>query len=162
MEYLYKYPQQKFPYDELLSVNRQRSRTEPEYEILDTGIFNNNEYFDVHVTYAKQDSRDIFIRINIHNRYSKSAGITVLPTLLFYNRSSNENLLEKPVITSVNKTTVKATHQRLGTYYLYFQPPRISLFTDNVTNTKKVTGKPNATQFPKQYPSCSTHTCPSN
>ena len=149
MEYLYKYPQQEFPYEQLKRENQLRGKDEPEYELLDTGLFDDNEYFDVHVTYAKQDSRDIFIRINIHNRYSKSAGITVLPTLLFYNRSSNENLLEKPVITSVNKTTVKATHQRLGTYYLYFQPPRISLFTDNVTNTKKVTGKPNATPFTK-------------
>ncbi|MEP6628552.1 MAG: glucosidase, partial [Ginsengibacter sp.] len=77
------------------------------------------------------------------------AGITVLPTLWFYNRSSNENLAEKPVITSVNNTTVKASHQRLGTYFLYFQPPRISLFTDNVTNTKKVTGKANPTPFVK-------------
>lgn len=149
MEYLYKYPQQEFPYEKIRTENKLRTKTEPEYEILDTGIFDNNEYFDVGVTYAKQDSQDIFIKINIHNRYSESAGITVLPTLWFYNRSSNENLAEKPIITSVNKTCVKATHQRLGTYYLYFQPPRISLFTDNVTNTKKVTGKTNATPFVK-------------
>ncbi|HSV11695.1 MAG TPA: hypothetical protein VLI68_13035, partial [Hanamia sp.] len=69
--------------------------------------------------------------------------------LWFYNRSSNENLAEKPVITSINKTTVKATHKRLGNYFFYFQPPRITLFTDNVTNTKKVTGKTNATPFVK-------------
>jgi hypothetical protein len=70
--------------------NRLRSKNEPEYEILDTGIFNDNEYFDVTITYAKQDSKDIFIKINIHNRNTKSAGITVLPTLWFYNRSSNQ------------------------------------------------------------------------
>jgi hypothetical protein len=81
MEYLYKYPQREFPYEQLKTENQLRGKDVPEYEILDTGIFDNNEYFDVHVTYAKQDSRDIFIRINIHNRYSKSAGITVLPTL---------------------------------------------------------------------------------
>jgi hypothetical protein len=149
MEYLYKYPQQEFPYEKLRTENKLRSKREPEFEILDTGIFDNNEYFDVHITYAKQDSQDIFIKINIHNRYSESAGITVLPTLWFYNRSSNENLAEKPVITSINKTTVKATHKRLGNYFFYFQPPRITLFTDNVTNTKKVTGKTNATPFVK-------------
>ncbi|MGN6541139.1 MAG: MGH1-like glycoside hydrolase domain-containing protein [Ginsengibacter sp.] len=149
MEYLYKYPQQEFPYEKIKTENKSRSKREPEYEILDTGIFDNNEYFDVHVTYAKQDSHDIFIKINIHNRYSESAGITVLPTLWFYNRSSNENLSEKPLITLANKTTVKATHQRLGTYFLYFQPPRISLFTDNVTNRKKVTGETNPTPFVK-------------
>jgi len=149
MEYLYKYPQQEFPYEKIKNENKSRSKREPEYEILDTGIFDNNEYFDVRVTYAKQDSQDIFIKINIHNRYSESAGITVLPTLWFYNRSSNEKLAEKPVITSISKTSVKATHERLGSYYLYFQPPRISLFTDNITNTKKVTGKTNATPFVK-------------
>jgi len=149
MEYLYKYPQQEFPYEQIKRENRERSKNDPEYEILDTGIFDNNEYFDVHVTYAKQDSKDIFIKINIKNRHSESAGITVLPTLWFYNRDSNKSFSEKPVITSVNKTTVKATHERLGTYYLYFQSPRISLFTDNETNTKKVSGKPNATPFVK-------------
>lgn len=149
MEYLYKYPQQEFPYEKIKNENKARSKREPEYEILDTGIFDNNEYFDVRVTYAKQDSHDIFIKINIHNRYSESAGITVLPTLWFYNRSSNENLSEKPVITSISKTSVKATHERLGSYYLYFQPPRISLFTDNVTNRKKVTGETNPTPFVK-------------
>ena len=96
MEFLYKYPQCEFPYDDLRNINKQRSRNDPEYEILDTGVFNDNEYFDVHVTYAKQDSQDIFIKINIHNRSSKAAPITVLPTLWFYNRSSNQSLEEKP------------------------------------------------------------------
>ncbi|MEP6926606.1 MAG: glucosidase, partial [Ginsengibacter sp.] len=149
MEYLYKYPQQEFPYEDIKRENRQRSKNEAEYEILDTGIFNNNEYFDVYVTYAKQDSQDIFIKINIHNRYTKSAGITVLPTLWFYNRSSNQNLTEKPVIADYNKTTVKATHQRLGTYYLYFQPTRATFYTENETNTELVSGIPNATPFVK-------------
>ncbi len=149
MEYLYKYPQAEFPYEQLKTQNRERFKLDPEYEILDTGIFDNDEYFDVHVTYAKQDSKDIFIRITIYNRGKNSAGITVLPTLWYYNRSSNEHLAEKPVITAVDKTAVKATHQRLGTYYFYYQSPRISLFTDNVTNTKIVTGTPNATPFVK-------------
>src|ERR1022692_3643614 len=118
MEYLYKYPQRAFPYEELKRLNRERSKYDPEYEILDTGIFDNNEYFDITVTYAKQDSQDIFIKINILNRFTESAGITVLPTLWFYNRSSNDRLSEKPIIKDYNKTTVKATHQRLGTYYL--------------------------------------------
>ncbi|MEO8412699.1 MAG: glucosidase [Ginsengibacter sp.] len=149
MEYLYKYPQQEFPYEALKRENRQRSKNEAEYEILDTGVFNNNEYFDVTVTYAKQDSKDIFIKINIHNRSTKSAGITVLPTLWFYNRASNLRLAEKPVIADYNKTTVKATHQRLGTYYLYFPRTRATFYTDNITNTEKVSGTPNASPFVK-------------
>ncbi|MEO8853862.1 MAG: glucosidase, partial [Ginsengibacter sp.] len=149
MEYLYKYPQQEFPYENIKKENKQRSRNEPEYEILDTGIFDNNEYFDVYITYAKQDSQDIFIKISVVNRFTESAGITVLPTLWFYNRASNQNLSEKPNITTINNTSVKASHERLGTYYLYFQPPRITLFTDNVTNMKKVNGTPNETPFVK-------------
>src|ERR1700733_5535204 len=80
MEYLYKYPQQEFPYKKLVEENRRRSREEPEYEILDTGVFDGEEYFDVTISYAKQHSRDIFIRIDIHNRHDKRAEITVLPT----------------------------------------------------------------------------------
>ncbi|MEO6329515.1 MAG: glucosidase [Ginsengibacter sp.] len=149
MEYLYKYPQQEFPYEDLKRENRQRSKNDSEYEILDTGIFDNDQYFDVCITYAKQDSNDIFIKINIHNRYSASAGITVLPTLWFYNRLSNQKLAEKPVITDHNKTTVKATHQRLGTYYLYFPRTRATFYTENETNTQKVSGIPNASPFVK-------------
>jgi hypothetical protein len=149
MEYLYKYPQQKFPYDDLLAMNRQRSRTEPEYEILDTGIFNNNEYFDVNITYAKHSSRDISIKIDIHNRGPKSAEITVLPTLWFYNRWMHDPSKKKPSISWRDKTSVKATHHRLGTYYLYFQPPREVLFTENETNFEKVNGKPNLSPFTK-------------
>ena len=86
MEYLYKYPQQAFPYDELREENQKRTKEDPEYEILDTGVFDNNQYFDVLVTYAKQGAEDIFIKIDITNRYSKAAEITLLPTLWFYNR----------------------------------------------------------------------------
>ena len=149
MEYLYKYPQREFPYKSLLDENRKRSKEEPEYEILDTGVFDKDEYFDVKVTYAKQHARDIFIRIDIHNRYTKAADITVLPTLWFYNRRSNGDLEKRPVITSRDKTSVKAAHSRLGSYYLYFQSPHYTLFTENETNTEKVSGVPNKTPFVK-------------
>ncbi|HZW66812.1 MAG TPA: glucosidase, partial [Hanamia sp.] len=149
MEFLYKYPQQEFPYDELRNVNKDRSRNDSEYEILDTGVFDENEYFDVSVTYAKEDSQDIFIRIDIKNQFSQAAPVTLLPTLWFYNRSSNQQLGEKPSINYISTNKVKATHQRLGTYYLYFQTPDLVLFTDNETNLKKVTGQPNQTPFVK-------------
>ncbi|MDR3713468.1 MAG: glucosidase [Puia sp.] len=149
MEYLYKYPQQEFPYKKLLEENRKRSKQEPEYEILDTGVFDNNEYFDVLITYAKQNSKDIFIRIEIRNRHTKAADITVLPTLWFYNRRNYEGLEKKPLITSRDKTSVKATHSRLGSYYFYFQPAQECLFTENETNTQKVSGIPNKTPFVK-------------
>src|SRR6185436_12553193 len=81
MEYLYKYPQQEFPYKKLREENRARGRMDAEYEILDTGIFDDNRYFDVLITYAKQSEDDIFIKIDITNRHTKAAEIHVLPTL---------------------------------------------------------------------------------
>ena len=149
MEYLYKYPQQPFPYQKLLEQNRLRSRLEPEYEILDTGVFDNDEYFDVLVTYAKQSPQDIIIKIDIHNRGPKTASITVLPTLWFYNRWNHVGTEKKPVINYVNKTTVKANHHRLGNYYFYFQKSNDSFFTENETNTEKINGEPNETPFVK-------------
>lgn len=150
MEYLYKYPQQKFPYEKLREENRKRSRQEPEYEILDTGVFDNNQYFDVLVTYAKQNSTDVFIKIDVTNRYTKAASISVLPTLWYYNRWSNKKMVNKPVIRALSKSSVKASHERIGDYYFYFQPADCDLlFTNNDTNTAKVSGIPNESIFVK-------------
>lgn len=149
MEYLYKYPQLAFPYDQLRNENKKLGRDVPEYEILDTGIFNNNQYFDVMVTYAKQSAQDIFIKIDITNRYSKAAELHLLPTLWFYNRWAAGSFKEKPIIQYVNKTTVKAEHERLGEYFFYFQPADKCFFTENETNTEKISGVPNASIFVK-------------
>ncbi len=149
MEFLYKYPQQAFPYDKLKDENRKRSRQEPEYEILDTGVFDNNQYFDVMVTYAKQGVQDIFIKIDITNRYTKAAEITVLPTLWFYNRWNYGGLDKKPLLTSTGKTSVRAEHERLDNYFFYFQPPTDRFFTENETNTQKITNIPNESIFVK-------------
>ena len=149
MEYLYKYPQQAFPYDQLRDENRKRSRLEPEYEILDTGVFDNNQYFDVKVTYAKQGAQDIFIRIDVTNRYHEQAELTLLPTLWFYNRWVQGSFKEKPAIAYINKTTVRAEHERLGEYFFYFQGADKTLFTENETNTEIVSGTPNKSIFTK-------------
>lgn len=149
MEYLYKYPQREFPYDELKNTNRYRSMHEPEYEILDTGIFDQDEYFDVNITYAKENSQDIYIKIDITNRNKKTAPITVLPTLWFYNRWANNPIDPKPSITYLNKTSVKVDHHRLGDYYYYFQHPDYTLFTDNETNLNKTTGANHDNPFVK-------------
>ncbi|HEU4575123.1 MAG TPA: glucosidase [Chitinophagaceae bacterium] len=149
MEYLYKYPQQEFPYDQLRNENAARDKSQPEFEILDTGVFNDNRYFDVLVTYAKQSAQDIFIKIEITNRYKESAELTVLPTLWFYNRWSYTPDMTKPVISLKNKTSVKADHERLGTYYFYFQPADDLLFTENETNLVKLNGTSNASVFVK-------------
>ncbi|WP_300602659.1 glucosidase [Niabella sp.] len=149
MEYLYKYPQEAFPYEQLREQNRIRDKNQTEYEILDTGIFNNRKYFNVHVTYAKETSTDIAIRINITNLYSEAAPITVLPLLWFYNRWSNGSNTAVPDIAWVNDHTVRATHNRIGDYYFYFQGADDALFTDNETNFEKLFGRPNNSIFVK-------------
>jgi hypothetical protein len=140
MEYLYKYPQNEFPYDELLSKNRNRSKEEPEYEILDSNAFINDEYFDVAVTYAKQNPQDIYIKIDITNHSKKAAPVTLLPTLWCYNRWTFTPEEPKPLIKSCTKNSVSITHHRLGNYYFYYQASNDILFTENETNFNKVNG----------------------
>ncbi len=149
MEYLYKYPQQAFPYKQLVETNRHRSKLQPEFEILDTGVFDNNEYFDVKITYAKQSAQDIFIKIDVTNRYHLPAPITLLPTLWFYNRWKNGNDEKKGNIAPATKHSVRAEQERLGKYYFHFQKPDDELYTDNETNKQKIMGIPNETPFVK-------------
>lgn len=150
MQMLYKYPQQAFPYQELINKNKQRSKLEPEYEILDTGIFQDNEYFDILITYAKVNKKDIGIRIEITNRANVAAPITVLPTLWFFNRWQSRGLDKKPVIKATDQAhMVKAKHERLGSYYFYYPKTKDVFFTENETNTEKLFGKKNESIFVK-------------
>ena len=149
MEYLYKYPQNEFPYEDLLSTNKAKSKAEPEYEILDTGVFDNNEYFDVKVTYAKQNPLDIFIKIEITNLNTKEAALTVLPTLWFYNRWVYTPEQPKPSIKFIDKNSVCAKHSMMGNYYFYFQSANDRLFTENETNFFKFNGTGDKSSFTK-------------
>jgi hypothetical protein len=149
MEYLYKYPQKEFPYQQLREENKKRSRLEPEFEILDTGVFDHNQYFDVRVSYAKQSPTDLFIKIDITNRFTKAAEISLLPTLWFFNRSSHSEEGKKPEIKYVNRKCVMASDERVGDYYFYFQTAKHLLFTNNETNTDKVLGMPDKSVFVK-------------
>lgn len=149
MHYLYKYPQRAFPYEELVKVNSNRSKTETEFELLDTGVFDNNEYFDVNVIYAKESSEDIFIKISITNRYQQSASISLLPSLWFYNKWNFGGMQQKPVLQKINNNCIEAKHEIAGTYYLYFEDADDLFFTENETNTLRITGVPNQTPFVK-------------
>ncbi|MDQ6845392.1 MAG: glucosidase [Bacteroidota bacterium] len=148
MKYLYKYPQQEYPYEELITRNNSRNKYEPEYEILDTGIFSDNKYFDVFAEYAKKDSEDIYIKIEIINRADESAPLTVLPTLWFYNKWQYFNG-EKPSIDLLNNQAVQAVHQSLGNYYLYFPEADDIFFTENETNFQKLFNRENTAEFVK-------------
>lgn len=149
MEYLYKYPHAAFPYEKLAEENARRSRMEPEYEILDTGVFDHDQYFDVQITYAKIASNDIGIRITVTNRSEQAGEITILPTLWFYNRWQYDPSHPVPTISIHGKESVVAEHHRLGTYYLYHQPADEVLFTDNETNKHLLDGSPDKNPFTK-------------
>ncbi len=149
MEYLYKYPQNEFPYDDLLYTNRKLSKEEPEYEILDTKVFDEDEYFDVNITYAKQGPTDIFIKIDVTNKSNKPAPLSLLPTLWCYNRWAFTPDEPKPIIKYLNANAVSIAHNRLGKYYFYFQQSDYTLFTENETNLSKVNGIANENIFTK-------------
>lgn len=148
MKYLYKYPQAVFPYEDLIKSNQQRNKLQPEYEILDTGIFNENKYFDVFVEYAKENREDIFIKIEIVNRSAETAPITVLPTLWYFNNWFYAENPQKPTIEFINHQTLKAIDGE-EIYFLYFDGADEILFTENETNFEKLFNRPNATPFVK-------------
>ncbi len=147
MKYLYKYPQAAFPYANLVDTSRGRSRTEFEYELLDTGVFDDNRYFDVFVEYAKQAPEDLLIRISVHNRGPEAAPIHVLPTLWFRNEWSWQVSVEQPTLQQVSAGprggVVRAVHPVLGERYLYCDGDAPLLFTENETNTQRIFGVPN-------------------
>jgi len=153
MKHLYKYPQAEYPYTDLVNTNRNRSKLEPEYELLDTGIFNEGKYFDVFTEYAKNETEDIGIRITMHNRGDQDAYLALLPTLWLRNLWSFDLMKEKPVIQLVEGNdqygSVKVTHEQSGNYYFYFERPTRTLFTENETNIQRLYGQPNLHPFVK-------------
>lgn len=140
MKMLYKYPQTAYPYKKLIEESRKRSRLEPEYELLDTGIFDNNEYFDIFIEYAKADEQDILIKITAHNRSEKDAPLTILPTIWFRNTWcwGYEDFKYKPILTGVSKSIIEADHKNLGHFKLYCENADELLFCDNDTNYKRL------------------------
>src|SRR5512139_1148058 len=140
MKYLYKYPQGAYPYDELVETNRRRNRNEFEYELLDTGVFTDDRYFDVFVEYAKASPEDILIRITACNRGPEAAELHLLPTLWFRNDWAEwiARRGEKPSLEQVDgpagAMTIEATHPVLGTYRLCCEGDAPLLFTENSTN----------------------------
>ena len=147
MKYLYKYPQRAYPYADLVAENRRRTRADPEYELLDTGIFEDDRYFDVCVEYAKAAPGDMLIRISASNRGLYPAPLHILPTLWFKNDWTWTTNNAKPRI-AVERSgdqglVLKAMHRTLAPYWLYCEPPEEVLFTENETNLQRIYGVPN-------------------
>jgi len=148
MKYLYKYPQAAFPYANLVDTSKGRSRTEFEYELLDTGVFDDDRYYDVFVEYAKETPEDILIQITIFNRGPETAELQVLPTLWFRNQWSWLGTTDRPSLQRLGNA-VKAVHPALGERYLYCDGAPKILFTENETNTQRVFGVPNRSPYVK-------------
>lgn len=146
-KFLYKYPQQAFPYVDLVQQNK-TGRLAPEYELLDTGIFRDDRYFDCYIEYAKADINDILMKITVHNHGPEAAVIHVLPQLWFRNFWKHNPRFTRPDIVAVDKTCIKASSARIGTYLFYHQDGE-QLFCENETNNRRMYGRPNETSFVK-------------
>ena len=153
MKYLYKYPQVAYPYDNLVETNRSRSRQDFEYELLDTGVFDQDRYFDVFVEYAKASPEDILIQITIHNRGPEAAEVHVLPTLWCRNQWSWQSQANRPRLHQVAGTpgtgVIQASAPDLGERWLYCAGDVPLLFTENETNTQRIFGVPNRSPYVK-------------
>jgi len=152
MKYLYKYPQNAYPYSNLVETSRRRGRSDWEYELLDTGIFNGDKYFDVFVEYAKAAATDILIQISLSNRGPAAATLHVLPTLWFRNTwtwwpdQPKPSLRQKP---GENTVTIEALHADLGGFLLHCDGRPNLLFTENETNNERLFGTQNASPYVK-------------
>lgn len=166
MRYLYKYPQRAYPYEELISENKRRTKKDPEYEIYDTGIFDQNRYFDIFIEYAKIEPEEIVIRIEITNRSGESAILDVLPQLTFRNVWSWRPVETKMPLIKAGKEEGHYTSMvfddfdseafpmldidyKIGRRYLYASPGAKRLFTNNETNFEKLGWGKNRTPFVK-------------
>jgi len=149
MKYLYKYPQGEYPYRDLVETNRRRSREEFEYELLDTGIFNDDRYFDVFVEYAKADPEDVLIKVSVHNRGPEAAQIHVLPILWYRNTWSWDQVDPKPILRQPDNGRVQASHPQVGEYTLQCEGTPELLFTENETNVDRLWGRANPSPYVK-------------
>jgi hypothetical protein len=153
MKWLYKYPQRAYPYSNLIETNRKRGRTDFEYELLDTGIFNDDRYYDVFVEYAKESPEEILIKITVWNRGPDAATLRLLPHFWFRNQWRWEEENTKPEMHAIDGgkgvSSIAASHQYLGQRYLHACGAPSLLFTDNETNDQRVFGQSNLSPFVK-------------
>ncbi len=153
LKYLYKYPQAAFPYAQLVDENKKRTRLDPEYELIDTGVFRENRYFDVFVEYAKDTAEDIVIRITAWNRGPEPARLHILPTLWFRNRWDWGDPYDMPKAARIDgpagTSLIEAHDYHYGKRWLLFEGSPELLFTENETNTERLYNSPNRTPYVK-------------
>jgi hypothetical protein len=148
---LYKYPQAAFPYEKLVNESKKRTRLEPEYELLDTGVFDKDAYFDISIEYAKADEQDILIKVTVENRSNVAAPMTVLPTVWFRNTWcwGYEKYSHKPILTGIGNSIIEVNHRLVGHFKLYAENAKEILFCENETNFERLYNSPNPTHYTK-------------
>jgi hypothetical protein len=149
MKYLYKYPQREFPYRDLVETNRSRSREAMEYELIDTGAFADDRYFDVFVEYAKGGPEDLLVKVTVHNRGPEAATLHVLPTLWFRNTWSWGGAGTRPALHAAADATLLASHPELGDLALACDGAPTLLFTENESNAERLWGTPSPSPYVK-------------
>jgi hypothetical protein len=147
LKMLYKYPQRAYPYAQLLDENRRRGIGRPEFELIETGLFDDGRYFDVFVEYAQAAPDDILMRVTVHNRGPEAAPLHLLPTLWFRNTWSWKPGETKPVLSSPHGRVIEAAHAELGSLYLHVDGEAELLFTENETNVGRLYGTPTRGHF---------------
>ena len=140
LKMLYKYPQREFPYTWLVDENRRRGKLDLEFELLDTGVFDDDRYWDVFVEYAKIAPDDLLWQVTVHNRGPEAATIHLLPQIWYRNRWSWSGKGTKPVLRTTAEGLIAAQHQGLGDYFLYCQGGPELLFCENETNGQRLWG----------------------
>jgi len=156
MKMLYKYPQKAFPYSQIIEENQKRTALEREYELGDTGVFDENRYFDIYIEYAKESCNDILIKVTACNRGPEAAPLHILPTAWFrntwswgYDAGPMNDTPVKPQLRYVKDNCVEMEHPTEASYFLYADQPQEWLFTENETNNALLFGKPNAGPYVK-------------
>ncbi len=153
MKYLYKYPQAEFPYGQLVEENRRRGKDAPEFELIDTGVFDEDRYFDVEIEYAKATPEDILIRINVTNRGPEEADLHLLPTIWFRNTWSWQQSAPKPSLRQTkdvrNAKAIQLCQPSYGHRWLFCNGVPELLFTENETNTRRLYNYENGTRHAK-------------
>lgn len=149
MKMLYKYPQERFPYELLVNENSKRTKFEGEFEIIDTGIFNDDNYFDVFIEYAKKSEEDILIKITIYNRGEGKSSLNLLPQIWFRNTWNPGKQKTKPNLHLTDKNSIYINNSESGDYQLYFEGKPELLFCENETNNQKLYNSVNESKYLK-------------
>lgn len=147
MKMMYRYPHDEFPYNQLVTENKTRLRSEDEFDLIHSGVFDNNKFFDIYIEYSKNNEEDILIKIEVVNKYHEDKDLVVLPTVWYRNTWDWDHSSHKPSLYAITDNEIRLAHNDFGTYNLYLDQHPELLFCENETNTKQVFGQDNGKKY---------------